>query len=132
MSFNTSEIETMLIEYCLDNNLEMDIFKLFADKLYYYTSGYPFLVSILCQIIDENILEINKMPWNLKLLEKALKLLFKENNTLFDRLIKNLENNKELHDYIYDIVFNGEMKRVFNINNSLIELGYLYGIFKKG
>ncbi|MBU3106512.1 AAA family ATPase [Clostridium gasigenes] len=71
MSFNTSEIETMLIEYCLDNNLEMDI-KLFADRLYYYTSGYPFLVSRLCQIIDEDILEI-KSNWTLDLLEKALK-----------------------------------------------------------
>lgn len=32
MSFNTYEIETMLIEYCLDNNLEIDT-KLFTDRL---------------------------------------------------------------------------------------------------
>ncbi len=128
MSFNTSEIETMLIEYCLDNNLEMDI-KLFADRLYYYTSGYPFLVSRLCQIIDEDILEI-KSNWTLDLLEKALKQLFKESNTLFEDLFKNIENNHELSDYIFDIVFNGEIK-IFNINNPLIALGYLYGIFKE-
>ncbi|MBU3102797.1 GxxExxY protein [Clostridium gasigenes] len=128
MSFNTSEIETMLIEYCLDNNLEMDI-KLFADRLYYYTSGYPFLVSRLCQIIDEDILEI-KSNWTLDLLEKALKQLFKESNTLFEDLFKNIENNQELRDYIFDIIFNGEMK-IFNINNPLIALGYLYGIFKE-
>ncbi|WP_341479238.1 GxxExxY protein [Clostridium gasigenes] len=33
-------------------------------------------------------------------------------------------------DYIFDIIFNGEMK-IFNINNPLIALGYLYGIFKE-
>ncbi|MBB6716148.1 GxxExxY protein [Clostridium gasigenes] len=128
MSFNTSEIETMLIEYCLANNLEMDT-KLFADRLYYYTSGYPFLVSRLCQIIDEDILEI-KSNWTLDLLEKALKQLFKESNTLFEDLFKNIENNQDLSDYIFDIIFNGEMK-IFNINNPLIALGYLYGIFKE-
>lgn len=33
-------------------------------------------------------------------------------------------------DYIFDIIFNGKMK-IFNINNPLIALGYLYGIFKE-
>lgn len=128
MSFNPSEIESMLIEYCLDNNLKMNT-SLLSHKLYYYTNGYPFLVSRLCQIIDEDILS-NRSIWTLDLLQKALKQLFKESNTLFDDLFKNIENNQELRDYIFNILFNGSMN-TFNRNNPLIELGYLYGIFKE-
>lgn len=127
MSFNSLEIETMLIDYCNDNNLEMDT-KFLADKLYYYTSGYPFLVSRICQIIDEDILD-EKKNWDLYILEKALKQLLRESNTLFDDLFKNLENNKELRDYIFDIIFNGAVKQ-FNLDNSLIKLASLYGIIK--
>ena len=29
----------------------------FAEKIYFYTSGYLFLVSKLCKIIDEKIIE---------------------------------------------------------------------------
>ncbi len=54
MSLNTGEIESMLIEYCKENNLQMDTEKL-SLRLHYYTNGYPFLVSRLCQIIDEEI-----------------------------------------------------------------------------
>ena len=128
MSFNPLEIETMLVEYSIDNNLKMDT-KVLADKLYYYTSGYPFLVSRLCQIIDEDLLEGNRIPWNVELIDLSLKQLLKESNTLFDDLFKNIENNDELREYIFDIVFNGSIK-VFNKHNSLISLGHLYGILK--
>lgn len=129
MSFSTSEIETMIKEYCEINKISMDT-KDIASKLYYYTSGYPFLVSRLCQIVDEKILPEKTSPWTLKHLEVALKLLLKEENTLFDDLIKNIENNKMLREYIFDIVLNGAEK-VFNGDNPLIERGRLYGILKE-
>lgn len=128
MSFSSFEIETMLKEYCKLNNISMDT-KVLSEKLYYYTNGYPFLVSRLCQIVDEEILN-EKLPWNLIHLEKALKLILKESNTLFDDLIKNLENNKSLNEYIFDIVLNGAEK-LFNRDNPLIEQGTLYGILKE-
>ncbi|MBB6622330.1 AAA family ATPase [Clostridium gasigenes] len=128
MSFNPYEIKTMLEEYCSLNKLDMDTAKL-SENLYYYTNGYPFLVSRLCKIIDEDILK-NKIPWELNHIIKAIKLILKENSTLFDDLIKNLENNMELNNYVFDIVFNGENK-VFNIHNPLINRGTLYGIFKE-
>lgn len=128
MSFSSAEIETMLKEYCKLNNISMDT-KVLSEKLYYYTNGYPFLVSRLCQIVDEEILN-ERSPWNLIHLEKALKLILKESNTLFDDLIKNLENNKSLNEYIFDIVLNGAEK-LFNRDNPLIEQGTLYGILKE-
>lgn len=128
MSFNEEEISSMLDEYCQDNNIEMDVANI-SEKIYYYTNGYPFLVSRICQIIDEDILDGMKIAWDIELINKAVKQLLKERNTLFDDLFKNLENNEELKTYIFDIVFNGSLK-VFNRHNSLIALGHLYGIFK--
>jgi len=129
MSFNSIEIESMLIEYCNLNKLTMDTEKL-SEKLHYYTFGYPFLVSRLCQIIDENIPRIDKRPWIIQDIDKSVKLLLKENNTLFDDLIKNLENNKELYSLVSDIVLNGSTIS-FNISNPIVNAGYTYGIFKE-
>ena len=47
MSFSSKEIETMIKDYCDDNNLNMNT-KAISEILYKYTSGYPFLVSRLC------------------------------------------------------------------------------------
>ena len=61
---------------------------------------------------------------------KAVKLLLNEKNTLFDDVIKNVSNNKDLYEYIFDIVFNGEEK-AFNIDNNLVDLGVTFGYFKE-
>ncbi len=95
MSFSPKEIATMLKEYSKDNNITMDI-KAISEEIYFFTDGYPFLVSRLCQIIDEKINKDNKKTWTKEDVQKAVKIILEEKNTLFDSLIKNLENNKEL------------------------------------
>lgn len=129
MSFNPKEIETMLIEYSNLNQMPMDI-EIISEKLYYYTGGYPFLVSRLCQIIDEDLMAEKKNNWDLDHIDKAVKIITKENNTLFDDLIKNLENNNDLYKLVKDIVLNGNIIS-FNISNPLINIGFIYGIFKE-
>ena len=128
MSFSPNEISTMLEEYCTENSISMDIDKL-SEELYFFTGGYPFLVSRVCQIIDEKIFEAEKKPWDIIHVQEAVKMLLEEKNTLFDSLIKNLENNKELYDYIEDIIVGGNDKN-FNMYNPLIEIGSRYGYFK--
>ena len=125
MSLHQDGIKNMLDEYALDKKLSFNTSKA-AEFIYFYTSGYPFLVSRICQIIDEVLNSI----WNEETMIKAVKLLLKEKNTLFDDVIKNMENNKDLRDYIFDIVFNGEEKE-FNIDNPLIDLGVTFGYFKQ-
>lgn len=127
MSFSAEEIKTMLVDYRDENKVTMDTLKI-SEKIYFYTSGYPFLVSRLCQIISEE-LSHNKAVWNLDDIDKAVKLIINENNTLFESLIKNMENNKELYDLVYNIVINGDLVS-YNILNPLINLGSVYGIFK--
>lgn len=128
MSFNPEEIATMLSEYDLENSLDMNIEEL-SEEVYKFTGGYPFLVSRVCQIIDEDILN-EKRNWSIEDIHRAIKLLLEESNTLFDDLIKNLENNKDLFEYIYSILVLG-IPKVFNISNPIINLGVVYGYLRK-
>ncbi len=130
MSFNTSEIAPMLEEYCQAEQLKMDIPQI-TERLHHYTAGYPFLVSKLCKLIAESILPKKKEKnWNLEDVEQAVQLLLKENNTNFDSLIKNLENNEKLYNLVYRILIQGE-NITYNPDNSVIRLGILYGVFKR-
>lgn len=130
MSFNSYEIETMLNEYEKCNNISMDIRSL-SDRIYYFTNGYPFLVSRVCQIIDEKIYRDNKKAWDLGDIDKSVKILTTEANTLFESLVKNLENNKELYELVLRILINGE-HIVFNTLDPLINLGVTYGFIREG
>ncbi|WP_294349074.1 GxxExxY protein [uncultured Clostridium sp.] len=116
----------MIKDYCDDNNLNMNT-KAISEILYKYTSGYPFLVSRLCQIINE---DMHVLVWDEQVILKAIKILLNEKNTLFDDLIKNVENNTELQDYIYDLIINGTEKS-FVIDNKIIDMCYMFGYFKE-
>lgn len=127
MSFDAEEIATMLKDYSENKNIEMNI-KEISEKIHFYTDGYPFLVSRICQIINENLVE-NELVWNIESVDKAVKEILQESNTLFDDLVKNIENNNELREYIFDLIINGTEK-TFNIHNPLIDLGSIFGYFK--
>jgi len=129
MSFIPKEIEPMLAEYSQLEGVTMDI-PAIAERLYYHTSGYPFLVSKICKTIAEDILpKQTQKHWDLADVEAAIQQLLKENNTNFDSLIKNLENNEGLYDLAYEVIINGAVIP-FNPDEPMITLGRLYGIFK--
>ena len=123
MSFLSEEISTMLIDYEKENNTGMDI-KDMSEKLYKYTSGYPFLVSRLCSVIDEKLDRNFSEPG----LEEAIKIILNKNNTLFDDLIKNIERYEELYGLVKRIVLDGEE---INYNVQAHQVGIMYGIFKE-
>ncbi len=54
MSLSASEIEGMLLEYEADYHTGMNTAEM-AGMLYDYTSGYPYLVSRLCKLMDEQV-----------------------------------------------------------------------------
>ena len=117
MSLSVKEIASMLSEYENDHHTGMDI-ELMSRELYFYTSGYPFLVSRLCKWIDEE----GNRKWSVDNLRMAEKELLKSRNTLFDDLIKNVENNEELKKLITDILYDGHTQ-VFNLSDPVIQLG---------
>jgi AAA-like domain len=73
MNLYPDEIEPMLADYCQERGVTMDIAAI-AEKLFYYTSGYPFLVSKLCKMLDEQIMpEKNTLTWEVEDIETVLK-----------------------------------------------------------
>ena len=138
MSFSSAEITTMLNEYESEHSTGMDI-PAIAQKIYDYTSGYPFLVSRMCQCIDEELntknhqITNNKIfrdkNWTVDGVEKAFNIMLEESNTLFDDMFKNIRNNQELRDLLYDILFVGKTIP-FSTDNAVINLGHMYGFLK--
>ena len=124
MSFNPDEIASMLTEYEKDHKTGMDITNI-SEEIYAYTSGYPFLVSRICQCIDEE-LECN---WTIDGVQQAINTVLLEKNTLFDDISKNLGNNKELSDLVYDLLIQRSVKP-FVIDDPVIDIGAMYGIFQ--
>lgn len=128
MSFSKEEIKTMLEDYASSTGIKLDK-EYFSDKLYFYTSGYPFLVSKLCKIIDETIMDKEKKEWYKEYTELAVKELLKDSNTNFDSLIKNIENNSEIYDFVKEIVLDGK-EIIYVKTDYIIELCTIYGIIK--
>ncbi len=129
MSFNEIDISTMLNNYASVNNLVLDI-EVISKEIYKFTSGYPFLVSRICQIVDEDLLVKGKREWTVSDIQKAVKVLLEDKNTLFDDLIKNLENNLKLYECLYNILICG-LPISYNINNPVIDLGHMFGYLIK-
>ena len=129
LSFAPHEIETMLHDYSLDKQIQPDISAI-AERLYYYTSGYPYLVSKLCKFIDEEIIPNRaEKNWSVDDVETAFKMIVDGGytTTLFDSLTKNLENNRDLYNFVSDIAINGK-RTPYIITSPMINLANLYGI----
>ena len=129
MSFNLQEIIPMLEEYCEAEDVKMDV-EAMADGLFYYTSGYPFLVSKLCKTIAEKLVpEKKNKVWTLDDLELSVQMFMRENNANIDSLIKSLENNDLLYKLTYQILIEGE-DIPFSPDEPVMHIGRIYGIFK--
>lgn len=96
-----------------------------SNEIFLYTGGYPYLVSRICQHIDEKL----SKNWTIDGVRQAVNILLNEKNMLFDDIRKNLENNPDLYNFVYDILIVGESKS-FQIDNPLIDLGYTFGLFR--
>ncbi|MEF9879396.1 MAG: AAA-like domain-containing protein [Clostridia bacterium] len=123
MSFSAPEIVTMLHEYESDHHTGMDAGKV-AQRLFYYTSGYPFLVSLLCKTMDEE-----RLNWTDNGVDEAEKRVLKTNNTLFDDVIKNLVNHPSFGEMMRQMLLGG-VSIAYQMRNPDIDLGIMYGIIK--
>jgi len=124
LSFAPDEIATMLTEYEADYHTGMDI-SIISDRLYYHTSGYPFLVSLLCRYIHEN-----KLSWTCDSVDSAVRRVLNEKNTLFDDMIKNLQNHQGFARLVERIILEGKTVD-YNPDDPSIDMGVMYGIFAR-
>jgi hypothetical protein len=131
MSFSTSEIISMLDEYEREHNTGMDKLAI-ANEIYKYTTGYPYLVSLICKYLDEKMQDKIGADniWTPYGVNMAVKEILKNNNTLFDDMIKNLENNPEFKELVKDILLSGRQIS-YVASNPSISLGSMFGIIDK-
>ena len=116
MSFSASEISTMLVEYEEDQATGMDITAV-SEEIYRFTSGYPVLVSKICKCIDE---ELPTKEWTVAGVQSAVNKISFERAVLYDDLFKNLENNKDLYDFMYGVLISGD-KRKYTLYDPVME-----------
>lgn len=134
MSFFPADIAGMLTDYESDHHTGMDIKEISA-LLYDYTSGYPFLVSRLCKLLDENLPNIKEFsgalsPWSIAGVLEAVKILLSEKNTLFESLIGKLNDYPELKRMIYLLLFQGQ-SITYNADDPATDMAIMFGFAKK-
>ena len=112
MSLEVDGIAKMLSEYERDHATGMNV-KAIAGGIYDYTEGYPFLVSRLCQVMDEDLVNDGRFvslseAWSEEGLNEAVRRVVFEENTLFDSLIGKVINNEGLAKLLERGLFSGE------------------------
>lgn len=120
MSLSAEGIKGMLDDYEADHHKGIDT-KEFASWIREYTGGYPFLVSRLCQLLDE------LDDWCHEGLLNAVKVMLNERNTLFDDMIKKIEQFPELKSLLKEYLFSG-ISRKYNPDNQAFQLAEQFNI----
>lgn len=134
MSFSVNDIAGMLMEYEADHKTGMEVLEI-AGLIYDYTSGYPFLVSQLCKLLDERIPDSEHFSgksdaWTKRGVLESVKILLGEPNSLFESLLNKLEDYPELDRMLYDLLFNGK-EIVYVVGVHSIEIALMFGFVKR-
>ncbi len=133
MSFSVEDIAGMLSEYENDYKTGMDIVGI-AGLIYDYTSGYPFLVSRICKLIDERIAGSEAFPskkaaWTRNGVLKAVQMLLNEKNTLFESLTGKLNEYPELKRMLFSLLFQGK-SIIYNPDDETMDMAFMFGFVK--
>lgn len=134
MSFDFTDIVKMLKEYESDYQTGMDVDTI-GRLIYDYTSGYPYLVSRICQLVDERIAGLENFPdkssaWTREEISAAEMMMRKEPNTLFEDMVKKLADYPKLKKMLQDMLFSGN-HYPFDRENDLMNLGVTLGFLKE-
>jgi hypothetical protein len=125
MSLSIKNIASMLVEYENDHKTGMDI-EAVSKEIRAYTNGYPYLVSRICQEIEEKL----ERDWTANGVHRAIKRMLFERSTLIDDIAKNLANNENLREFMFSIVALGERHR-YNVMSAAMDLGLTFGFLIK-
>ena len=133
LSFSADEIEGMLRDYSLDRSIAMNTAGI-AKLIYDYTSGYPFLVSRICKIIDEMLVGNADFPtcesaWTYAGVLEAVKILLSEKNTLFESLMNKIDDYPNLKEFLYSLLFSGK-NIAYNPDDPAIDIAMMFGFVK--
>lgn len=133
MSFSIEDIAGMLNQYEADYGTGMDTEKM-AELIYGYTSGYPYLVSRLCKLLDERISGTEGFPdkpsaWTEAGFYEAEKMLVKEDNPLYQSLIGKLKQYPVLKTLAGELLFKGRTV-AYTATADYIKDAVMYGFIR--
>lgn len=133
MEFSATQIEGMLKEYEADCHTGMDTAAM-AEQIYQYTSGYPYLVSAICKILDEQLPEEKSFEepaqaWSREGITEAVKMLLNKATPLFDSLIRHLDTYHDLRGVLEDLIYEGKVIP-FSPYVRSVNLGIMFGYLK--
>ncbi len=133
MSLSKDGIVGMLREYESDYRTGMDIEEM-ANLLFDYTSGYPYLVSRLCKLIDEEVslqdsFGSKDAAWTRSGFIESVKTLLTEKNTLFESLSEELTNWLKLAEMLRMLLFTGR-SIVYNFYEPATNIATMCGFVK--
>lgn len=105
-----------------------------AEEIYQYTSGYPYLVSTICKILDEKLPfteEFSKAgkAWSRQGITEAVKCILNTNTPLFDSMVKQLDTYQDLRSTIEAILYQGE-RVPYNPDERALNMGVMFGFIK--
>ncbi|MCD7885538.1 MAG: ATP-binding protein [Lachnospiraceae bacterium] len=111
MDFSKEDIAGMLAEYEADYHTGMDTGEI-AAAIFEYTHGYPYLVSDLCKIMDEELPGSQGFPqksdvWTCDGVGEAVKRIVSEDNSLYESMLGKLKTYPELKNLLQELLFNG-------------------------
>lgn len=133
MWFTPFEISTMLAAYEADYHTGMDI-PVLSHLLFDYTNGYPYMVSRLCQLMEERLPSNPEFPdrpsiWTEKGVLAAINIILSTPSALFDDMVKKLYDFPELKTMLKEILFHGKHFS-YEQENPYINLGIQFGFLK--
>ena len=133
MSFQAEQIAVMLREYEEDKHTGMDV-SVISKCIYDYTSGYPYFVSAVCKIIDEELPETErfadgKNAWTKEGIAEAVKVILMEKATLFDSMAKQLDVYSDLRGMLEEVIYQGKRIPYSTLVRS-VNLGLMFGYVK--
>ena len=133
MQNSAGEIAGMLEDYEKEHDIGMDVTEM-AKLIHEHTSGYPFLVSRLCKLIDEEVTGSSsfseaKDAWTCAGFLEAERILLGEKNTLFESMVNKLYEFPELKEIVYSILFMGK-ESSYNVLNQAIGTAEIFGFVK--
>ena len=130
MSFSPEQIARMLKDYESDHKTGMKEVAM-AQEIYDYTSGYPYLVSRICQFLDQQYSrDSRKDAWTHAGILDAVNSLVRESNSLFEDMAKKVKDYQGLKDLLYDILFCGKSVP-YNLGTELVSIGTMFGFLKE-
>lgn len=130
MSLSEAGIKGMLDEYEADHHTGMNTADM-AKEIRAYTNGYPFLVSRICQLIDQEVCGVKGSAdgWTRNGIDEAVKMILAENNTLFQSITGKLTNYPELKASLRSILMQGT-RLTYNPDQEDIAQMEMYGLIR--